>query len=212
MWRKRRGEGKQGSMVMFAVKGSTMVEKVLKGDLRAAGVKYDVKRFMTTGPDSFCIVCSRWGHVKVKCGALKMQACILCAGRHLTKDHKCNVVGCTANARQNCTHNVDKYVNCKGNHIAKANVSVKKQKAIKVGREAQQTWKEREGEHRNVMTDQEKKPQQMEDGEPSTAEAENQAQDNKQIEKEPEVQVILTQVTTEPSLSAGTPETPVTQW
>jgi len=74
----------------------------------AAGVKYDVERFMTAGPDPFCRVCSRWGHVEAKCWALKMPACVLCAGRHLTKDHKCNVVGCKANAGQNCTHNVDK--------------------------------------------------------------------------------------------------------
>jgi len=132
---KKKAEGKKASMVVFAVKGSKMAQKVLKGGLRAAGVKYDVEKFMNAGPDSFCGVCSRWGHVEAKCGSLKMPACMLCAGRHLTKDHKCNVVGCKANAGQNCTHNVDKCVNCKGNHIAKANCCVKKQEAIKVARE-----------------------------------------------------------------------------
>jgi len=132
---KKKTEGKKASSVVFAVKGSKMAEKVLKGGLRAAGVNYDVERFMTAGPDSFCGVCSRWEHVEAKSGSLKMPACMLCAGRHLTKDHKCNVVGCKANAEENCTHNVDKCVNCKGNHIAKANVCVKKQKAIKTARE-----------------------------------------------------------------------------
>jgi len=61
-------------------------------------VKYDVEKFMNAGPDSFCGVCSRWGHVESKCGSLKMLACMLCAGRHLTKDYKCNMVGCKANA------------------------------------------------------------------------------------------------------------------
>jgi len=153
---KKKTEGKKASSVVFAVKGSKMAEKVLKGELRAAGVKYDVERFMTAGPNSFCGVCSRWGHVEAKCGSLKMPACMLCAGRHLTKDHKCNVVGCKANAGQNCTHNVDKCVNCKGNHIAKANVCVKKQEAIKIAREERRAWKEREGERRNVVTDQQK--------------------------------------------------------
>ena len=142
----KRAEGKTASSVVFAVKGSKMAEKVMKGGLRVAGVKYDVERFMNAGPDSFCGVCSRWGHVEAKCGALKMPACMLCAGRHLTKDHTCNVVGCKANAGQNCTHNVDKCVNCKGNHIAKANCCVKKQEAIKIAREERRTWKEREGE------------------------------------------------------------------
>jgi len=90
---KKKAEGKKASSVVFAVKGSKMAEKVLKGGLRAAGVKYDVEKFVNAGPDSFCGVCSRWGHVDAKCGSLKMPACMLCAGRHLTKDHKCNVVG-----------------------------------------------------------------------------------------------------------------------
>jgi hypothetical protein len=208
----KKGDGKKASSVVFAVKGSKMAEKVLKGGLRAAGVKYDVERFMTAGPDSFCGVCSRWGHVEAKCGSLKMPACMLCAGGHLTKDHKCNVVGCKANAGQNCTHTVDKCVNCKGNHIAKANVCVKKQEAIKIAREERRTWKEREGERRNVTTDRQKKPDQVEDGGPSTAEAEKKVPEEEQPEKEPEVQVVSTQATSEPSSSAGTNETPMTQW
>jgi len=201
---KKKMEGKKASSVVFAVKGSKMAEKVLKGGLRAAGVKYDVEKFMNAGPDSFCGVCSRWGHVDSKCGSLKMPACMLCAGRHLTKDHKCNVVGCKANAGQNCTHNVDKCVNCKGNHIAKANCCVKKQEAIKTAREERRTWKEREGECRNVTTDQQKKPKGTEDGGPSTAEAEKKAHDDEQKEKEPEVQVVSTQETEGESSNAGT--------
>jgi len=171
----KKAEGKKASTVVFAVKGSIMAEKVLMGGLRAAGVKYDVGKFMNARPDSFCGVCSRWGHVEAKCGSLKMPVCMLCAGRHLTKDHKCNVVGCKANAGQICTHKVDKCINCKGNHIAKANCCVKKQEAIKTAREERRTWKEREGERRNVTTDQQMKPDHTEDGGPSTAEAEKKA-------------------------------------
>jgi len=209
---KKKAEGKIASSVVFAVKGSKMAEKVLKGGLRAAGVKYDVEKFVNAGPDSFCGVCSRWGHVDAKCGSLKMPACMLCAGRHLTKDHKCNVVRCKANAGQNCTHNVDKCVNCKGNHIAKANVCVKKQEAIKTTREERRTWKEREGERRNITTDQQKKPEHTEDGEPPTAEAEKKVQNDEQVEKEPEVQVVATQVTEGQSSNAGTQETPMKSW
>jgi len=209
---KKKAEGKKASSVVFAVKGSKMAEKVLKGGLRAAGVKYDVEKFINARPDSFCGVCSRWGHVEVKCGSLKMPACMLCAGRHLTKDHKCNMVGCKANAGQNCAHNVDKCVNCKGNHIAKANCCVKKQEAIKIAREERCTWKERDGERRNIITDQQEKPARTEDGEPSTAEAEKKAQNDEQTEKEPEVQVVATQETEGESSNAGTQETPMKSW
>ena len=209
---KKKADGKKASTVVFAVKGSKMAEKVLKGGLRVAGVRYEVERFMTARPDSFCGVCSRWGHVEAKCGALKMPACMLCVGQHLTKDYKCNVVGCKANSGQNCNHTVDKCVNCKGNHITKANVCSKKQEAIKKAKEERRTWKEREGEHQNVMTDQQKKPNQVEDGEPSTAEAEKKVPEKEQTEKEPEVQVVSTQEISEPSSSAGIPETPMKQW
>jgi len=209
---KKKAEGKKASSVVFAVKGSKMAERVLKGGLRAAGMKFDVEKFIKAGPDSFCGVCSRWGHVEAKCGSLKMPACMLCTGRHLTKDHKCNVVGCKANAGQNCTHNVDKCVNCKGNHIAKANCCVKKQEAIKTAREERRTWKEREGERQNITTDQQKKPDQVEDGGPSTADAEKKAQDDEQTAKEPEVQVVATQETEGESSNAGTQETPVKSW
>ena len=87
-------------------------------------------------------------------------------------DHKCNVVGCKVNAGQNCTHNVDKCVNRKGDHIAKAKVCGKKQEAIKTARAERRTWKEREGECRNVTTENQKKPETVEGGVLSTAEAE----------------------------------------
>jgi len=209
---KKKVEGKKASLVVFAVKGSKMAEKVLKGGLRVEGVKYDVEKFVSAGPDSFCGVCSRWRHVEVKCGSLKMPACMLCVGRHLTKDHKCKVAGCKANAGQNCTHNVDKCVNCKGNHIAKANCCVKKQEAIQTAREERHTWKEREGERRNIATDQQERPDHTEDGEPSTADAEKKAQSDEQTENEPEVQVVATQETEGGSSNAGTNEPPVTQW
>ena len=118
---RKKAEGKKASSVVFAVKGSKMAKQLLIGGLRTAGITYDVERLVNAGPDSFCRACSRWGHVDAKCGSLKMPVCMLCAGSHLTKDHKCNVVGCKAKAGQNCTHNVNKCVNCKGNHIAKVN-------------------------------------------------------------------------------------------
>jgi hypothetical protein len=122
-------------------------------------VKYDVQIFINAGPDSFCGVCSRWGHGEGKSGALKMPACTWCAGEHVSNDHKCTIVDCKVNAGNNCTHNVDNCVHCKGGHISRGNVSVKKQEETKKAKEEMQTWKEREGERQNVTTKQHKDPQ-----------------------------------------------------
>jgi len=81
-----------------------------------------------------------------------------------------------------------------------------------MAREERCTWKEREGERRNMTTDQEKKPDHTEDGGPSTADAEKKAHDDLQIEKEPEVQVAVTQATKGQSSNAGTQETPLKSW
>jgi len=132
---KEKGDGKEASSVGFAVTGSKAAEKVLRAGLRAAGVKYDEEKCVNTGLDSCCGVCSRWGPINSKCAALTMPVWMLCVGRHLTNVYMCNVVGCKANAGQNCTHNVDNCVNCKGTYIAMANCCVKKQEAIQRAKE-----------------------------------------------------------------------------
>jgi len=128
------------------------------------------------------------------------------------KDHKCNVVGCKANAEENCTNNVDKCVNCKGVHVVKANCCEKMPAAIKKAREERRTWKEIAGECRNVLTELQRKLDQVENGGLSTAEAEQKIQEDEQTVKELEVQVESSQMTTVQTSSAGIPETPMTQW
>ena len=61
-----------------------------------------------------------------------------------------------------------------------------------------------------MTTDQQEKPDQTEDGGPSTAEAAKKAQDDEQNDKEPEVQVAATQETEGESSNTGTQETPMT--
>lgn len=50
--------GTKAALVVSAVKGSKMAEKVLNGGLRAAGVKHDQQKFMNAGPDAICGICS----------------------------------------------------------------------------------------------------------------------------------------------------------
>ena len=63
-----------------------------------------------------------------------------------------------------------------------------------------------------MTTDQQKMPDRIEDGGPSTAEAEKKGQDDEQNAKEPEVQVVATQETEGESSNAGTKENPMKSW
>jgi hypothetical protein len=87
-----------------------------------------------------------------------------------------DVVGCMASAGQNCTHNVDKCVNCNGRHIVQANCCEKKQEVIKKPREERGIWKERKGERKNITMNQQTKLDITADGVPCTEDAENNGQ------------------------------------
>jgi len=63
-----------------------------------------------------------------------------------------------------------------------------------------------------VTTDHQEKPDHVEDGGPSTAEAEKKVPEEEHTVEEPEVQVVSTQVTAEQSSNAGTPEPPMKSW
>jgi len=63
-----------------------------------------------------------------------------------------------------------------------------------------------------MTTDQQKKPDYVEDGGPSTPEAQKKAQDDEHTGKKAEVQVEATQETEGESSNAGIKEPPVKQW
>ena len=53
------------------------------------------------------------------CGKRAMQ-CVICAGLHKVKNHKCGVNGCNTKVGKNGTHITLKCANCGGNHQATA--------------------------------------------------------------------------------------------
>jgi len=63
-----------------------------------------------------------------------------------------------------------------------------------------------------MTTDQQKKPDYVEDGGPSTAEAGKKTQDDEQTGKKPEVQVEATPETSGELGNTGIKEPPVKQW
>jgi hypothetical protein len=131
--RKQNGEF-AASSVVFVVKGSRLVQSLIKKGIKAAGVWYRVEAFMNAGPDSRCEHCCGWGHIDNKCGS--KPKCGYCSGNHRTSDHKCNVVGCMAKQGSLCGHTLEKCPNCKRNHIAFSSRCAKKSEAAKAARQS----------------------------------------------------------------------------
>jgi hypothetical protein len=173
--KKRNGE-KQVSSVVFAIKGKKMAQRCLDKGLNTVEIWNEVARYINAGPDTFCESCCGWGHHVSKCGRLGMVRCMLCMGAHKTEEHQCDVVGCKAKKGQNCNHNVNKYANCKGEHIAKSNECPKKRKAIAKAQDERTSWKDqsraRTNEGSRQQPEKEKREEVREDAAPSTREAE----------------------------------------
>jgi hypothetical protein len=200
---KRKSGEKQATSVVFSIKGKKIAQRCLEKGLRAAGVWHEVERYIHAGPDTFCESCCGWAHHDSKCGRLGLGVvkCMLCAGKHKTEDHQCDVVGCKAKKGQNCTHNNDKCANCRGNHIAKSNACPNKQEAIQKDKEERISWRERV-RGRNIVRSQEKPENETEAL--ATEEAEKEVRESQSLDKE-EIQVPATQQGSRESISE-------TQW
>jgi len=132
--RKRRQNGEIAeSLVVFVVKGSRVAQSLVKKGIKALGLWYRVEMYKNTGPDSRCELRCWWGHIENKCGS--KPKCAYCSGDHRTSDHKCNVVGCTAKQGSLCSHTLEKFPNCKGNHIAFSSRRVKMTEATEAERQ-----------------------------------------------------------------------------
>jgi len=132
--RERRQRGEISALsVVFIVKGNKAAHKLVKEGIKAAGVWYRVKPFTNIGPESRCAHCCSWGHTESKCSG--NPVCGDCSGPHRTSDHKCNVVGCTANQGSLCGHTQEKCPNCEGSHIAFSSGCAKKAEATREARE-----------------------------------------------------------------------------
>jgi len=122
------------SSVVLVVKGSSVAQRVVKKDIKVAGVWYHVETYTNEGPGSRCELCRGWGHIENKCGS--KAKCGSCSGHHRTSDHKCNVVGCTAMQGSLWGHRLEKCPNCKGNHNAFSGRWMKKTEAIEAARQS----------------------------------------------------------------------------
>jgi len=60
--------------VVFVVKGSKVVRRLVKEGIKAAGVWYRVEPFTSAGPDSRCVHSCGWAHIGSKCSG--KPACV----------------------------------------------------------------------------------------------------------------------------------------
>jgi hypothetical protein len=94
----------------------------------------EVERFEEERPDTQCANCSRWGHVESHCDVPERIRCSLCAEKHKTDQHKCQVVDCTRGAGQQCLHVIIKCPYCKGPHLCWSKACPAKQRAMEEAR------------------------------------------------------------------------------
>jgi hypothetical protein len=129
--RQRRQIGEiTASSGVFVVKGSKVVQRLVKNGIKVVGLWYRVKTFMYQEPDGKCELCCGCGLFENECG--RKPKCDYCSGHHHTSDHKCNVVGCTANQGSLRGHMLEKCPNCIGSHIKFSSRGMKKREATEV--------------------------------------------------------------------------------
>jgi len=100
------------------------------------GVWDRVEAFTNTGPDSRCQLCCGLGHIKNKCG--NKPKCGYCSGNNQMRDHRCNVVGCTAKKGSLRSHTLEKCPNCEGNQIVFGSTCAKMSTATKAVRQSRE--------------------------------------------------------------------------
>jgi len=140
--RMRTGE-KTASSAVITVKGRKAARQLTQHKAMLGGIKYVVDQYIAAGPDSLCEICSRWGHLQSKCATPTMPRCALCAGKHRTDKHLCQLKGCQAKEGQNCRHTEERCVNCKGAHGAGSRECPEKRAAFARAKEERATWRER---------------------------------------------------------------------
>jgi hypothetical protein len=134
--REQRGEIKASSVV-FIVRGKKLAQRLVNKGVGAAGVRYKVEPYTNAGPNSFCELCCRCGHIESKCSHPQPK-CGYCAGPHRSSKHRCNVVGCASKQGAVCSHTQEKFPNCKGNHIAFSGKCANEIEAITMARQSRE--------------------------------------------------------------------------
>ena len=97
-----------------------------------AGNKFRALPYIVNKADTLCGMCERWGQSEFRCqrGA---ATCTICAGRHRTEEHRCEVATCDQVGKV-CLHTEMKCPNYGGRHPAQDAGCQAKKAAIEIAR------------------------------------------------------------------------------
>jgi hypothetical protein len=82
------------SSMAFAIERQLDAHRILNSRIRAAGIRYEVEKYVIPGPDCMCRICCERGYIENKCPKPDPPQFMFCQGKHPTENHICNVVDC----------------------------------------------------------------------------------------------------------------------
>ena len=117
------------STVVIKVRSKLIANSLIAKGIEFGGKNHPVELFLEIKADTICSKCSQFDHNGHK--ICENQAkCAFCGLDHETKDHKCQLKGCSARPGTLCIHTPIKCINCKGPHLTSSNFCPKKQEIL----------------------------------------------------------------------------------
>jgi hypothetical protein len=109
----RRERQETGSIcVAFATEREA--QQAIRNRLYVLGISVRAEKLHATAPTSQCTKCQRFGHTEARC-TQQHYVCRICAKRHSTLTHKCNICGAKG---RSCMHTMPVCANCEDPHTA----------------------------------------------------------------------------------------------
>jgi hypothetical protein len=106
--------GKTASSVVICLDSAEDATHIINHRIAIDGTLHRTERFWAVKPTNQCHLCQGFGHHSKRCN--QQPRCRLCAGDHLTTDHRC--VDCPILKGRSCMHTATRCCNCKGAHRA----------------------------------------------------------------------------------------------
>lgn len=117
------------STVIIKVRSKSIANSLITKGIEFGGRNHPVEPFLETKADTLCSKCSKFGHNGYKY-CQNQAKCVFCGENHETKDHKCQLTGCTAQSGTLCIHTPVKCINCNGPHLASSHFCSKKREIL----------------------------------------------------------------------------------
>jgi hypothetical protein len=111
---RERREGRASATILLCLLGEVAIEQFGNRRLWIGNQSCKVDIYYEFAEYTQCPRCMGFGHPKQKCK--ETPRCAVCAGKHLTNDHKCQKEGCRQGPT--CSHPPIECANCGANHKA----------------------------------------------------------------------------------------------